>query len=162
MVLSATVCILPIGRGDMELGWQTELAMLGRIVLAAVLAAVVGYERETADKPAGMRTHILVGVGSTLFTLVSAYGFPGYSEPTRIAAQIVTGVGFLGAGTIFRGEGFVMGLTTAATIWAVAALGMAVGAGMYVTAIAATVVMYVVLRLPWRPSGNTGSSGRAG
>jgi putative Mg2+ transporter-C (MgtC) family protein len=138
----------------MEWVWQTELVMLGRIVLAAVLAGVVGYERETADKPAGMRTHILVGVGSALFTLVSAHGFAGQAEPSRIAAQIVTGVGFLGAGTIFRGEGFILGLTTAATIWAVAALGMAVGAGMYVTSVVATVVMYVILRLPWRPSGS--------
>jgi putative Mg2+ transporter-C (MgtC) family protein len=145
----------------MELAWQTELVMLGRIALAAVLAAVVGYERETADKPAGMRTHVLVGVGATLFTLVSAYGFPGHSEPTRIAAQIVTGVGFLGAGTIFRGEGIIMGLTTAATIWAVAALGMAVGAGMYVTAAVATLVMYIVLRLPWKHS-LAGSSDRRG
>lgn len=127
---------------------QTEVLMAGRIVLAAILSGVVGYEREQADKPAGMRTHILVGMGSALFTVVSIYGFPGFGEPSRVAAQIVTGVGFLGAGTIFRGEGLILGLTTAATIWAVAALGMAVGVGMYALAAVSTVVMLLVLRLP--------------
>jgi len=131
---------------------RTELIMAGRIVLAAILSGLVGYEREQADKPAGMRTHILVGMGSALFTALSIYGFPGFGEPSRVAAQIVTGVGFLGAGTIFRGEGLILGLTTAATIWAVAALGMAVGVGMYALAAVMTVVMLIVLRLPWRPS----------
>jgi putative Mg2+ transporter-C (MgtC) family protein len=127
---------------------QTEVLVAGRIVLAAILSGIVGYEREQADKPAGMRTHILVGMGSALFTVVSIHGFPGFGEPSRVAAQIVTGVGFLGAGTIFRGEGLILGLTTAATIWAVAALGMAVGVGMYALAAVSTVVMLLVLRLP--------------
>ncbi|MFB3819282.1 MAG: MgtC/SapB family protein [Candidatus Methylomirabilales bacterium] len=127
---------------------QTEVVLAGRIVLAAILSGVVGYEREQADKPAGMRTHILVGMGSALFTVLSIFGFPGLGETSRVAAQIVTGVGFLGAGTIFRGEGWIQGLTTAATIWAVAALGMAVGVGMYALAAVTTVVMLLVLRLP--------------
>ena len=132
---------------------RTELIMLGRLVLAVVLAGLVGYEREQADKPAGFRTHILVGMGAALFTVVSVYGFGGGGDPTRVAAQIVTGVGFLGAGTIFRSEGLLLGLTTAASIWAVAAIGMAVAVGMYAMSALATGIMLLVLRLPWgRPS----------
>lgn len=127
---------------------RTELIMLGRLVLAAVLAGLVGYEREQADKPAGFRTHILVGMGAALFTVVSVYGFGRASDPARIAAQIVTGIGFLGAGTIFRSEGLVLGLTTAASIWAVAAIGMAVAVGMYAMSGLATAIMLLVLRLP--------------
>ena len=131
---------------------RTELIMLGRLVLAVVLAGLVGYEREQADKPAGFRTHILVGMGAALFTVVSIYGFGGASDPARVAAQIVTGIGFLGAGTIFRSEGLVLGLTTAASIWAVAAIGMAVAVGMYAMSAAATVIMLLVLRLPLKRS----------
>jgi len=131
--------------------------MLGRLVLAVVLAGLVGYEREQADKPAGFRTHILVGMGAALFTVVSTYGFGGQGDPARVAAQIVTGVGFLGAGTIFRSEGMVLGLTTAASIWAVAAIGTAVAVGMYWMSVVATVIMLLVLRLPWgRPSRGVG------
>jgi putative Mg2+ transporter-C (MgtC) family protein len=136
---------------------RTELIMLGRLVLAAVLAGLVGYEREQADKPAGFRTHILVGMGAALFTVVSVYGFGRASDPARVAAQIVTGIGFLGAGTIFRSEGLVLGLTTAASIWAVAAIGMAVAVGMYAMAAMATAIMLLVLRLPLRrPSRSAG------
>lgn len=139
---------------------RTELIMLGRLVLAAVLAGLVGYEREQADKPAGFRTHILVGMGAALFTVVSIYGFGRASDPARVAAQIVTGIGFLGAGTIFRSEGLVLGLTTAASIWAVAAIGMAVAVGMYTMAAMATAIMLLVLRLPLRrPSRNAGRPG---
>lgn len=127
---------------------RTELIMLGRLVLAAVLAGLVGYEREQADKPAGFRTHILVGMGAALFTVVSVYGFGRASDPARVAAQIVTGIGFLGAGTIFRSEGLVLGLTTAASIWAVAAIGTAAAVGMYAMSALATVIMLLVLRLP--------------
>jgi len=126
--------------------------MLGRLLLASLLAGLVGYEREQADKPAGFRTHILVGMGAALFTVVSVYGFAGGSDPARVAAQIVTGIGFLGAGTIFRSEGLVLGLTTAASIWAVAAIGMAVAVGMYAMSAAATVIMLLVLRLPLKRS----------
>ena len=106
-----------------------ELAI--RLVLAALLGGLIGFEREVRDHEAGLRTHLLVAVGSSLFTIVSAYGFADFfngnaairADPSRIAAQIVAGVGFLGAGAIFRQGAFVRGLTTAATLWAVAAIG---------------------------------------
>jgi len=122
--------------------------VLLRLSLAAVLGGAVGAERELRERQAGLRTHLVVCVGSALFTLVSAYGFRDFIEagsayaridPTRIAAQIVTGIGFLGAGAIIRQGLSVRGLTTAATLWLVAAIGMAVGAGYYDAAIIATV-----------------------
>ena len=125
-----------------------------RIVLAAGLGAAVGLEREVREREAGLRTHMLVAVGSALFTLVSAYGFSEFFaqtgpvvpvDPTRIAAQIVTGIGFLGAGAIIRQGMNVRGLTTAATLWAVAAIGLASGAGYYFGAVATTVVVLIAL-----------------
>jgi putative Mg2+ transporter-C (MgtC) family protein len=107
---------------------------------------VIGLERELHRQPAGFRTHSLVAVGSALFTIVSAYGFAGASvDPTRIAAQIVSGIGFIGAGTILQHRGNVRGLTTAASLWSVAAIGMAAGAGMVVIALVGTVLILVVL-----------------
>lgn len=129
-----------------------ELAL--RIGLAAALGAAIGLERELREREAGLRTHLLVSLGAALFTLVSAYGFSDWSfstrsgvvfDPTRIAAQIVTGVGFLGAGAIIRQGLTIRGLTTAATLWAVAAIGMAVGAGYYSAAILTTAVVLVSL-----------------
>ena len=115
-----------------------------RLLVTAALCGVIGFERETRDQSAGFRTHILLGLGAALFTLVSAYGFTEFTEaalqsggrgmqfdPTRIAAQIVTGIGFLGAGAIIRQGTDIRGLTTAASLWAAAAIGMAVGAGYY-------------------------------
>lgn len=125
-----------------------------RICLAAGLGAAVGLERELREHEAGLRTHMLVAVGSALFTLVSAYGFGEFFaqtgpvvpvDPTRIAAQIVTGIGFLGAGAIIRQGTNVRGLTTAATLWAVAAIGLAAGAGYYFGAVATTVVVLIAL-----------------
>lgn len=126
------------------LNWDEELLRLG---IAAGLGGAVGLERELREREAGLRTHLVVCVGSALFTLVSAYGFHAFmvnggnlvrTDPTRIAAQIVSGIGFLGAGAIIR-QGFsVRGLTTAATLWLVAAIGMACGAGYYVPALLAT------------------------
>jgi len=125
-----------------------------RIVLAAGLGAAVGLEREVREHEAGLRTHMLVAVGSALFTLVSAYGFGEFLaqtgpvvpvDPTRIAAQIVTGIGFLGAGAIIRQGMNVRGLTTAATLWAVAAIGLACGAGYYAGAVTTAVVVLVAL-----------------
>jgi len=119
----------------------TETALLG---LAFVLSAVIGLERHRRFKSAGLRTHTLVGVGSAVFTLVSAYGFTDVAgrgaavDPSRIAAQIVSGIGFLGAGVIFVRRGSVSGLTTAASIWLTAAVGMACGAGMPALAVMAT------------------------
>ena len=130
-----------------SLTWSQELV---RVVVAAGLGGAVGLERELRDHEAGFRTHLLVSVGSALFTLVSAYGFNEFlvgagnvvrTDPTRIAAQIVTGVGFLGAGAIIR-QGFsVRGLTTAATLWVVAAIGMASGAGYYSAAVITTALV---------------------
>jgi putative Mg2+ transporter-C (MgtC) family protein len=111
-----------------------------------VLGAVIGFERELHRQPAGFRTHALVSLGAALFTVVSAYGFEGSSvDPTRIAAQIVTGIGFIGAGTILQHRGSVRGLTTAASLWAVAAIGMASGAGMLSMAVIGTFLILVVL-----------------
>ena len=130
-----------------SLTWEQELL---RVVVAAGLGGAVGLERELREREAGFRTHLLVSVGSCLFTLVSAYGFHEFlvgggnivrTDPTRIAAQIVTGVGFLGAGAIIR-QGFsVRGLTTAATLWVVAAIGMASGAGYYSAAVITTALV---------------------
>jgi len=124
------------------LNWWEEL---WRVAVAAGLGGAVGLERELREREAGFRTHLLVSVGSCLFTLVSAYGFSEFGsrsvDPTRIAAQIVTGVGFLGAGAIIR-QGFsVRGLTTAATLWVVAAIGMASGAGYFSAAVITTVLV---------------------
>ncbi len=117
------------------------------MVLSVVLASIVGYERELHSRPAGLRTHILVAVGSTLFTIVSVNISP-YS-PDRIAAQVVSGIGFLGAGTIIRQGNSVLGLTTAASLWASAAIGLAVGGGgtMMGVAVAGTAVVYATLTI---------------
>jgi putative Mg2+ transporter-C (MgtC) family protein len=120
------------------LDWEHIVLRLG---LAAVLGAAIGAEREFRERQAGLRTHLVVSVGSALFTIVSAYGFAEFRDvdPTRIAAQIVTGIGFLGAGAIIRQGLSVRGLTTAATLWLVAAVGMAAGAGYWQAAVIATV-----------------------
>lgn len=124
----------------------TELVLLA---MAFVLSAIIGIERQRQLKSAGLRTHTLVGLGSAVFTLVSAYGFDAVLgsevtlDPSRIAAQIVSGIGFLGAGVIFVRQNVVNGLTTAASIWVTAAIGMACGAGMPVLAAAAT-FLYIV------------------
>jgi putative Mg2+ transporter-C (MgtC) family protein len=147
--------------------WQHYLLSLpwelaGQLTLAALLGGLIGFEREWTAHPAGLRTNILVAVGSCLFTVLSIHAFPlrGTAQDTaRIAAQIVTGVGFLGAGALFQTRNQVKGLTTAATIWLVAAIGMAAGTGLYFVAIFTTVLAVVVLtllkpvsdRLPRRP-----------
>jgi putative Mg2+ transporter-C (MgtC) family protein len=128
--------------------------LLGRLALAAALGAVLGFERELREREAGLRTHLLVSLGSALFTIVSAYGFREFLtssgnvvsfDPTRIAAQIVTGIGFLGAGAIIRQGLSIRGLTTAATLWVVAAIGLASGAGYYSAAVITTAVALVAL-----------------
>jgi putative Mg2+ transporter-C (MgtC) family protein len=133
------------------LGWDDNLV---RLSVAAGLGGLIGLERELRDREAGFRTHILVCLGSALFTIVSAYGFRGFltsgdqvirADPTRIAAQIVTGIGFLGAGAIIR-QGFsVRGLTTAATLWVSAAIGIAAGAGYYSGAVIGTAITLLAL-----------------
>jgi putative Mg2+ transporter-C (MgtC) family protein len=119
-----------------------------RLMLALVLGGLIGFERESVDKPAGFRTHILVCVGAGLFALVSRDGFFGSgADPSRVASNIVVGIGFLGAGTIFRTGGAVQGLTTAASLWTVAAIGTATGIGYYAGAVGATVIVIGVLTL---------------
>lgn len=131
-----------------DLGFETELQLAARLVVGLVLGAVIGFERELHRQPAGFRTHSLVALGAALFTIVSAYGFAGEMvDPTRIAAQIVTGIGFIGAGTILQHRGNVRGLTTAASLWSVAAIGMAAGAGLLAMAVIGTVLILVVLAL---------------
>jgi len=114
-----------------------------RLFISAVLGALIGIERDLRDKPAGIRTHILVCLGSSLVTMVSIYDFP--LDAARIAAGIVTGIGFLGAGAIIGGQEGVVGLTTAAGIWVTAGIGMAVGTGNYFLAAVATLLVVVVL-----------------
>jgi putative Mg2+ transporter-C (MgtC) family protein len=134
-----------------DLSWAEVLLRVG---LAGVLGGAIGAERELRERGAGLRTHMLVAVGSALFTLVSAYGFGDFDfstregivfDPTRIAAQIVTGIGFLGAGAIIRQGLSVRGLTTAATLWVVAAIGLASGAGYYSAAVITTVLVLLAL-----------------
>jgi putative Mg2+ transporter-C (MgtC) family protein len=119
----------------------SDLELLGRLLLAAVLGGSVGAERELNDQPAGLRTHVLLTIGACLFTLISAYGFGGPADPSRLAAQIVTGIGFLGGGAIVRHGLTVRGVTTAASIWATASIGVAVGAGSYLLAVGGTVLV---------------------
>lgn len=134
--------------------------IVARLLITTALCGAIGFERETRDQTAGFRTHILLGLGAALFTLVSAYGFAPFTQaalesdgrgiqfdPTRIAAQIVTGIGFLGAGAIIRQGTDVRGLTTAASLWAAAAIGMAAGAGYYFGAAATTVIVVATLYL---------------
>ena len=123
--------------------------MILRLLLASALGAVIGYQREKAGKQAGFRTHMLICVGAALFAIISAYGFSGAIDPARVAAGVVVGVGFLGAGVILHREGgAVAGLTTAATIWAVAGIGLAAGAGLYIVSAVATAIILGVLFIP--------------
>jgi putative Mg2+ transporter-C (MgtC) family protein len=125
---------------------ETTLSQIASLLIAAVLGGLIGLEREAEQRPAGLRTYMLVCVGSALFTMLSIYAFPGATRDTaRVAAQIVTGIGFLGAGTVWRAHDHVTGLTTAAGLWVAAAIGMAVGAGLGALALAATILVLIVL-----------------
>lgn len=129
-----------------------NVELVSRLILAAALGSVIGVERERLSWAAGLRTHMLVCVGSALIMIVSAFGFADVLgsqnvvlDPSRMAAQVVSGIGFLGAGSILlRGE-IVRGLTTAASLWSVAAIGLAVGGGMYTASIAATIIILIIL-----------------
>ena len=121
--------------------WNLELLMAARAVLAALLGALIGYEREQHGREAGIRTYAAVSLGACVFGLVSSHASMS-ADPTRIAAQVVTGVGFLGAGVILREQGRITGLTTAGTIWAAASMGLAIAFGMYILgALAALIVL---------------------
>lgn len=132
---------------------QAELVL--RLLLASALAGLLGGERELTDQPAGFRTHILVGLGAALFAVISAYGFetvvgrarPGtvQADPTRVASQIVVGIGFLGGGAIIKYGASIRGLTTAASLWVVAAIGLAIGAGAYLISAVTTAVTLLAL-----------------
>lgn len=127
--------------------WQgviSQIFFVGQILLAIILGALIGWQREVRGKAAGARTYALVCSGSALFTLLSIYAFPG-SDPARVAAQIVVGIGFLGAGTILNRDNHIHGLTTAAGLWVSAAIGMAVGVGLYLLAIVGALLMLGVL-----------------
>lgn len=145
-----------------NLAWLQEhkdIMMVVRLVLAAILGGIVGIERGSGDRPAGFRTHILVCVGSALFMLVSMYGFDELTpaealhegdlgarrDSARIAAQVVSGIGFLGAGTILHEGLTIRGLTTAASLWMVSAIGLAVGSGMFFLSIMATIITMITL-----------------
>src|SRR3984957_4006334 len=127
---------------------QPEL--IGRLLLAAGLGSVVGWERERLQWAAGLRTHMLVAVGSFVMIIVSAFGFSSVLsqhvilDPSRVAAQVVSGVGFLGAGSIILRNEAIKGLTTAASVWAVAGVGLAAGAGLYTAAVAATIIVLTI------------------
>jgi len=134
-----------------DLALQVDLAF--RLLIAGILGAAIGLEREIHEHPAGMRTHLLVALGSAIFTVLSIYGFEGVGQgnvsppvdPTRIAAQVVSGIGFLGAGAILKYGTSIRGLTTAASLWTAAAIGMAAGAGEWVIAAVGTLIVIVSL-----------------
>jgi putative Mg2+ transporter-C (MgtC) family protein len=122
-----------------------KLELMLQLGLATLLGGAIGLERELGGKPAGLRTNILICIGSVLYTHLSIAMVGGATDPTRVAGQIVTGVGFIGAGTILHARGAVVGLTSAATIWVVAAIGVALGSGFYLDGIGTTLVVLAVL-----------------
>ena len=123
-----------------------------RLLLAAGLGALIGYQRERARKPAGLRTHILIALGAALFTVVSVFGFDDTADVARVAAGVVAGIGFIGGGVIMHGlrgkEVHVAGLTTAASMWVTAAIGVATGVGLYLVAILVAILVALVLMIP--------------
>lgn len=121
-----------------------DFISIGKLFLATILGSIVGYEREKKHKPAGFRTYMLVSLGSCLITLIS---ISFVDDPSRVASSIVTGIGFLGAGAIIAQGKDVKGLTTAASLWTMAAIGLAVGTGYYLLAIVATLLVYLILKI---------------
>jgi putative Mg2+ transporter-C (MgtC) family protein len=127
---------------------EQQFVVTLQLILAVILSMVIGIDREKRDKDAGLRTHILVGVGACLFTALSLAAFPE-ADKSRVAANVVTGVGFIGAGVIYRSESKIHDLTTAASIWLTAAIGMAIGAGSWFLAITGTLLVWFVLHVLW-------------
>ena len=131
-----------------------ETDLIIRLLLAAGLGAAIGFERERSNKVAGLRTHSLVAMGAALLTILSVYGFeniakgPGY-DPSRIISNIIVGIGFIGGGAILKHGPRVIGTTTAATLWVVAAVGIAIGLGFFVGAFVTTTIAYLILTLLW-------------
>lgn len=125
--------------------WQLEALMAARAIVAACLGGFIGWERERHGREAGIRTYAAVSLGSCVFGLVSSH-IEG-AEPSRIASNVVTGIGFIGAGVILRGEGSIIGLTTAATLWTTAAVGLSIAYGMYVLGTLAALIVFLVLYL---------------
>ena len=137
----------------------SDLLVIGRLLLAALLGGAIGYERELHGRAAGLRTHILVCIGSALIMLTAEHLFDVYAgraviDPGHIAAQVVSGIGFLGAGTIMQSQGSVRGLTTAAGLWSAAGIGLAAGCGFYIGAFSATalvlIALYSLTRWEWK------------
>lgn len=128
-----------------------EVELIIRIILSIILSAVIGFEREITHKPAGLRTYMFIGMGSCLFTISSLYLLPtdivDVVDPTRIAAGIVTGTAFIGAGSIIARRGDLKGITTAASMWVVASIGLTIGLGNYTIPIASTIITFAILRL---------------
>lgn len=134
--------------GKMPIDLQLEIAF--RLSLAFAVGGLVGFERTHQQKPAGSRTHALVCLAAALYMIISIYGFMGFTgpkDPARIAAQVVTGIGFIGAGTIWKEGSWVRGLTTATTLWIISAIGLAIGVGLYVPSLVATALVYLGLQL---------------
>jgi len=138
---------LPFG---LNFTW-TDVELIIRLFVAVILGGIIGYEREISHKPAGLRTHIFVSMGACLFTIASFFLLPedvsGSYDATRIAAGVVAGISFIGAGSIIALRGDVKGLTTAASLWVVAAIGLMIGLGNYILPIIAAIISYVILRL---------------
>ncbi|MEO8285608.1 MAG: MgtC/SapB family protein [Chloroflexota bacterium] len=150
-----------------------DIVTIARVLLAFVLGGVVGFERQRVQRPAGLRTHMLVCAGAACFTVASIYGFDSFGtnrDPARLAAQIITGIGFLGAGTIFRTGSTVRGLTTASSIWITASIGIVAGLGMFWLAVFTTLLTWFALYVlktaelrrnsPIRKSGEPSITGR--
>jgi putative Mg2+ transporter-C (MgtC) family protein len=124
---------------------EQQITMILQLCLSLVLAGVIGYEREKYSKPAGLRTHMVLAIGCTILTILSYTAFPNPTDNSRVAAAIITGIGFIGAGTVIQTRERIVGLTTAASIWLTASISLAVGTRNYVLAIAGTILGYLVL-----------------
>ena len=129
---------------EYEIFKSLDIELIFRLVLATALGSLIGYEREAKNRPAELRTHMLVSLGAAIFSMISV-SFE--QDPTRIAAGIVAGIGFLGAGSIISSKQNVKGLTTAATLWIVAAIGLSIGTGFYMIGVASSVIVFLILQL---------------
>lgn len=124
---------------------QLQIQLFAQIALSAFLSALIGLDRERREKSAGLRTHMLAGIGAAAFTMIGMHAFSGTVDTSRLAAAVASGIGFLGAGVIFHSENRAHDLTTAASIWATAAVGVVVGAGAWFLALSMTVLIWIIL-----------------